>query len=185
MLNRRGFSLVELLIAMAVGLVVLGVAFSIFTVQNKSLNNQEQLVELQQSVRAAMDMMSREVRMAGYNPARATFDAVTFDTSQLEVRADLDGSAGINGDEDIIYAYDSVNKIITRNAGSGAEPLAENIDAFTFQYLDSAGNPAATSTAVTMVRITITGRTAQPDPDYSANSGYRTYTLTSDVTRRN
>ena len=38
---------------------------------------------------------------------------------------------------------------------------------------------------IRQVQITITAKTAKPDPNYSANDGYRTYTLTSVVTLRN
>ncbi len=65
--NDKGFTLVELMIAMAVGLIVLGAVYAVFTVQNKQLANQEQLAEMHQNARVAMDMMVREVSMAGYN----------------------------------------------------------------------------------------------------------------------
>ena len=65
--NDRGFTLVELMIAMAVGLIVLGAVYALFTVQSKHLATQEQLAELHQNARAAMDIMVREISMAGYN----------------------------------------------------------------------------------------------------------------------
>ena len=76
--NDRGFTLVELLIAMAVGMIVLGAVYALFTVQSKHLANQEQLAELHQNARAAMDIMVREISMAGYNQttAPATITAV-------------------------------------------------------------------------------------------------------------
>ena len=94
-----GFSLVELLVAMAIGLVVLGSLYGVFTLQNKTFGNQEQIVEMQQNTRAAMDMMSREIRMAGYDPVEVNSDSnpsnnffgVTVNASQLQIQADLDG----------------------------------------------------------------------------------------------
>ena len=201
-----GFSLVELLIAMAIGLVVLSAMYSVFTIQNKTFSKQEQIVEMQQNARAAMDMMSREIRMAGYDPCSVNSDAdssnnffsVTVDSTQLQIKADLDGNNPLSNNcqspykgidatsqENIIYAFDAANKKITRNIGAGAQPFAENIDSFTFAYLDGSGNVTTTSAAVRQVRITITGRTAKPDPAYTANGGYRTYALTSVVALRN
>jgi len=181
----RGFSLSELMVAMAVGLVVLGTAYNIFTVQNKSLSNQEQIVEMQQSVRAAMDMICREARMAGYNPAGATFAGVTVNVSQLEIKTDRDGDAIISASDDVTYTYDSVNLRINKTTSGTTEPLAENIEALTFQYLDAAGNVTTSSADVRMISITITGRTALPDPLYPLNSGYRTYMLTTNIVPRN
>ena len=63
----RGFSLVELMIAMAVGLIVLGAVYALFTAQSKHLDTQEQIAELHQNARVAMDIMVREITMAGYN----------------------------------------------------------------------------------------------------------------------
>ncbi|MFH1627689.1 MAG: prepilin-type N-terminal cleavage/methylation domain-containing protein, partial [Pseudomonadota bacterium] len=182
-----GFSLVELLIAMAVGLVVLGAMYSVFTIQNKTFGNQEELVAMQQNVRAGMDMMAREIGMAGYDPAGVNFAGVTVSTSQLQIQADLDGNGAIDStsQENVIYIFDSTNKQITRYIGAGNQAFVENVDPFTFEYLDGSGNVTATSANVRRIRITITGRTAKPDPDYPANGGYRTYTLTSIVAPRN
>lgn len=181
-----GFSLVELLVAMSIGLVILGAMYTVFTVQNKTFSNQEDYVEMQQGMRAAMDMTSREIVMAGYNPATiANFVGVTVNASQLQIRADLDGNGAIAGQESVIYAFDNANKRITRNIGSGNLPLLDNVQNFTFEYLNGAGVVTATSADVRRIRITITGRTAKPDPAYSLNGGYRTYTLTSVIAPRN
>jgi len=181
----RGFSLAELMVAMAMGLVVLGTAYNIFTVQNKSLSSQEQIVEMQQSVRAAMDIICRDARMAGYNPAGTTFAGVTVNASQLEIKADRDGDAIISASDNVIYAHDATNMRINKTTGGTTEPLAENIEALTFQYLDAAGNVTTSSADVRMIRITITGRTALSDPLYPSNSGYRTYLLTTNIIPRN
>jgi len=65
--NDKGFTLVELVIAMAVGLIVLSAVYALFTVQSKHLATQEQLAELHQNAREAMDIVVREISMAGYN----------------------------------------------------------------------------------------------------------------------
>jgi type IV pilus assembly protein PilW len=202
----RGFSLLELVIAMAIGLVVLGAVYNIFVIQDKTLRNQDQIVEMQYNLRAAMDMMSREIRMAGYDPCGLNSDtdpgnnffAVTVNNSQLQIKADLDGNTPLSNNcqspykgidassqENIIYAFDAANRKIMRNIGAGAQSFMENVDSFTFAFLDGSGSVTGSSSAVRQVRVTITGRTAKPDPSYPLNSGYRTYTLTSDVALRN
>ena len=133
--NDRGFTLVKLLIAMAVGLIVLGAVYALFTVQSKHLATQEQLAELHQNARVAMDIMVREISMAGYNqttdPAtiasvpRCTNALVTAGTScvgityagnnTIKFTADLNGngsitpddpSTGDNADENVAYDAD-------------------------------------------------------------------------------
>ena len=161
-----GFSLIELLIAMAVGLVVLGAMYSVFTLQNKTLTNQEEIVAMQQSVRAGMDMMTREIVMAGYDPcglnsnsdSSDNFVGVTLNSAQLQIKADLDGNnpainncqspyKGIDmtSQENIIYKFDETNKQITRNIGAGDQQFIENVQFFAFKYLKSS-NPADVST---------------------------------------
>ena len=200
----RGFTLVEMLIAMAVGLTVLGTMYGVFTVQNKTFGNQEEIVAMQQSVRAGMDMMAREIGMAGYDPVRVncskcspptySFFGVTVNASQLQIKADLNGDGAIDASsqENTVYAIASDataanpnNKKITRDIGGGAQTFVENVESFTFEYLKSDGTIAAASADVRRIRITITGRTAKPDPSYSANGGYRSYTLTSVIAPRN
>jgi len=65
--DKKGFTLIELLIAMVVGLVVLAATYSVFTIQNKTLTTQEKLASSYQNARIAMDMMIRDISMAGYN----------------------------------------------------------------------------------------------------------------------
>ena len=187
----RGFSLVEMLIAMAVGMVVLGAMYGVFNIQSKTLGNQEEIVAMQQSVRAGMDMMAREIGMAGYNPARVAFAGVTYDTTQLRIMADLNGD-GDTGDEneDIVYKYYNESlypyQIKRKTGGGDFQPFVENVQSFNFVYLMSDGITTTTTSAeVRQIRITITGRTAKPDPSYTTNGGYRTYTLTSVIAPRN
>jgi type IV pilus assembly protein PilW len=185
--TENGFSLIELITAIGISGIVLGAITATFISQSRSYNAQEQINGMQQAARASMDMITREVRMAGYNTnTTLTFDGVTYNTAQLRVQANLDGD-GDTGDanEDIIYAYDAVDDVITRETGGTTDTLVDNIDAFTFQYLNESGGATTTSGDIRQLQITITARTARIDPNYTPNGGYRTYTLTSLITPRN
>lgn len=194
--RESGFTLVELLIAMLISLILLSAISAAFISQRRSYDVQEQISEMVQNARAAMDMIGREARMAGYdpsgamqktNPAYTDFVGIPYNTSQLELIADINGDGAIDttSEEDITYSYDSANLQIDRNIGAGNQPFAENIQAFSFAYLDSSGNPTATTGNIRQIRITITARTSKPDPNYSANGGYRTYELVSLITPQN
>lgn len=193
--GERGFTLVELLIAMALALIIIGALSSAFVSQRRTYAVQEEVSEMIQGARAAMDMIGQEVKMAGFNPSGATIVGAPYSTSQLEIRADLNGDGETDGtasnddtNEEIIYTYDSTNKQIDRNTGGGAQPLAENIESFTFQYLDADGNATTTPANIREIRITIVARTAKEDPDYTDptyGDGYRRYTLTSVITPPN
>jgi type IV pilus assembly protein PilW len=188
--NVTGFTLTELMVAMAIGMVVLAAVTTTFMAQAKFYNAQEQINEMQQNARGALDLITRELKMAGYKPNGGTFDGVTYSVSQLMIQADLDGNGGIStgssANEQITYAYDSANKQITRKIGTGTvQVLADNITAFTFSYLNSSGATTTTSSSIRQVAISITAITAKPDPNYSSNSGYRTYQITAAITPPN
>lgn len=191
-----GFTLMELLVSMSIGMVVLAALAKTFTVQSRQNTAEEQVAQMQGNARAALDLMVREIHMAKYNPAGTAFSSaygVTYSASQLEVKADMDGNGTISTSsgsvEDIIYARDAANNYITRKLGSGtAEIVADNITAFTFAYYDANGS-AVTSSGnsgnIRKVTINITARTAKPDPSYTSNSGYRTYQISTDITPPN
>ncbi len=61
-----GFTLIELLISMAISGILLAATVTTFIAQQKSYNLQTQIADMTLNVRAAIDMMAREIRMAGY-----------------------------------------------------------------------------------------------------------------------
>lgn len=198
-MNRRGFTLIEMMISMAIGLVILSAIAGTFTLQTRQNGAEEQLGQMQQNVRAALDLMIREIQMAKYDPASTAFPGgtygITYSASQLQIRADMDGNGSLDSAtsgsvENIVYAYDGANLRITRQLGSGGAPqtLADHVTAFAFNYYDANGN-AVTSSAdsgnIRKVMLSITARTAKPDPSYPSNGGYRIYQISASVTPPN
>jgi type IV pilus assembly protein PilW len=182
-----GFTLLELMVSMSIGMVILAAVTTTFMSQTKIYNAQEQINEMQQNARGVLDIITRELKMAGYKPNGGGFSGVTYSTTQLMVQADLDSSGAIStsstASEQITYVYDSGNQRITRAVGSGsAQILADNITDFTFSYLDSTGTATAVSANIRQVSISITATTAKPDPNYTSNGGHRTYTVSATIT---
>lgn len=68
MARRRsaGFSLVELLVAMALGLLLTLAVATVYVSTKSGLRRQTQLAELQRNVRIAFDYLSQDARMAGH-----------------------------------------------------------------------------------------------------------------------
>jgi len=188
--NLEGFTLVELMVSMGIGMVILAAVTTSFMSQTRIYNAQEQINEMQQNARGVLDILSRELKMAGYKPNGGGFNGVTYSTTQLMVQADLNSDGAIStsstANEQITYAFDNANEQITRAVGSGsAQVLAAHIAAFTFNYLDSAGAATTVSANIRQVSITITAKTAKPDPNYTSDGGYRTYTMSATITPGN
>ena len=149
--GERGFTLVELLLAMAIAGVVMTAVYTAYSSQQRSYIVQELVAAMQQNLRVAMSIMVRDIRMAGYNPTGSGVFQVTDvryrdldygadpnGNGCLEFTADLDEDGTLDGDETIAYTlYDSGGNgsIDLGKRSSGVRQLlTENIQALAFAY---------------------------------------------------
>jgi len=186
--DKRGFTLTELLVAMGLSAVVMASVGSIYYQQQKSFLVQEQIASAQQNLRTSMYFMEREIRSAGYDPTQNANTAIQVaNNNSITFQADIDGDAVIGGGETITYSlYDSGGDGDTdlgRNTGGGNQPLAENIDALDFVYLDGAsppnvldddgmGNVTTNIDQIRSVQVTVVARTGRADPGYTDTQIY-------------
>ncbi len=105
--SQRGFTLVELMIALVISGIIAGALYSTYLVQQRSYTAQEAVAEMQQNIRAALVTLERDIRMAGYHPAGGAFGFVnnatnfnnglgtstnvTRNATSIAFTADLDG----------------------------------------------------------------------------------------------
>ena len=184
--HAAGFSLIELLVVLGVQGILMAALVMSFTSQLRSHRQQEQMSEMQQIVRAAMALITREARMAGYDPTGTPFSGITYDADALRILADLNGDGDVaDANENIVYAYDAATHSLTRNTGGGRQSVAEQVETFAFEYRDANGLLTQVEQEIRELSVRITVRTAQPDPRYGENGGYRTYTLESLITPPN
>jgi hypothetical protein len=61
-----GISLVEILIALVISAILIAGVYRMFIRQQKTYTTQEQIADMQQNVRIAINKMIREIRMAGF-----------------------------------------------------------------------------------------------------------------------
>jgi prepilin-type N-terminal cleavage/methylation domain-containing protein len=66
--KRSGFTLIEIMVAMAISILALAAIYGAFQSQQRSQTTQQMVVDMQQNARAALALMCREIRMAGYQP---------------------------------------------------------------------------------------------------------------------
>ena len=153
MKKHKGYTLVELLIALALGLVIIAAIYSVVNMGQRSTVNIERRVATNQDARAALEMMSLEIEMASYNP-RPDYEGSNFwvssgtcaasgnqnykgiqlaTGSSITVEMNIDGSNSIgdSANEVINYTYDSTNQYITRstNCTGGNQPFLGDIPA--------------------------------------------------------
>jgi len=110
MLNRQGFTLIEVLIAMAMSTIVAGGVFLAYRTQQASYVAQEQVAAMQQNLKAAMFYMGREIRMAGYDTAiSGNFGIQTAAPNSITFTCDVTGgeSDGRDNDKDGVTDEDT------------------------------------------------------------------------------
>lgn len=141
--DRRGLSLVELMVAITMFGIVIVVVFSFLTNSRRSYSDMSARVEQQQGVRAVLALMTREIRSAGCDPALAGFNVFQVaDAAQFQCRMDLDGDGALEVTEpaeDVTYAFDAAAGELTRNPGSGPQTLLRGVTGVEFRYFDAAG----------------------------------------------
>jgi len=142
-IDRRGMSLVELMIALVLFSVILSVLFSFMLNSRRSYTATSNRVEYQQSIRAVFSLLTREVRSAGCDPQQVGFEHFAIaDDIMLQYRADLDGNGdtvGLDPPEDVIYQYVTGDDVLARDPGTGSQTILRNVSDLVFTYLDADG----------------------------------------------
>lgn len=168
-IRSAGFTLVEIMISLAIlGFVLIGV-MTIFSKTTTYNTSQEMLVNVSRDLRAAKLLMVDEIRSAAcdpYNKVPIGFqddanDMMDTDANSIHFTRDID-----NGDNDEFYepdgdaddpneniafyrvnaggailnAGDNTRGTLVRNTGGGGQPIANNITNLQFQYYDSNNN---------------------------------------------
>ncbi len=157
----KGFSLVELLLAVAISGFVLSAMYSVQRSLQSAYAIQADVCAIQQNLRGGLCFMERELRMAGYDPKNSGLFGIT------DIRLDQDGNGTItftvddnlnqqseqsdsNGAVDAqevfvysLYDYPTASPDgvldLARKYGGARQLAAENIDALGFAFaFDSA-----------------------------------------------
>jgi len=100
--KNKGITLIELLVGLAIFGVVVGGAYKAFISQQKVFVVQDQVVDMQQNLRGAVNQMVREIRMAGLGNLSmilpVTFGGKTFNNV-------INPDSPVNGAITILYGY--------------------------------------------------------------------------------
>ncbi|MEI9478728.1 MAG: PilW family protein [Deltaproteobacteria bacterium] len=206
--NNKGLTLIELLVALVICAMVVAGIYRLFIAQSRAYTVQDQVVEVQQNIRSAMEVMLRDLRMTAYDDDRTPLvtiaqpsidpgdDSITvryeLNNAPYEVRYSLEGGATLNRQE---------TRLVNGVSTTTTEPILENVEALNFTYgvdenedgamddrnangqLDdwvSAGTIG--SLKVVSVRVGLTARPTQMNPDVQSVTPR---TLVSAITFRN
>lgn len=164
----KGFSLIELIISMAVVLILLGLVSTLLAAALGTRKRESRKTDALTSAQAALNVMSREIANTGFGLKNSNGLVVAdSDKDQLHFRANVQniGSLATNDiGEDLTYFYDGATKSIVRfdpYDTPQTSVIVNRISNVNFDYYDYAGsNSAPTGPNLTPTnntgRITIT-----------------------------
>jgi type IV pilus assembly protein PilW len=167
------FGVPELLLAAFVASIVLSSLVTFVGAQVRTFRRTEHLLAANETVRIVLDVMSRDLRQAGFDPSGVALEALAAaNATALTLQRDDDGDGTIDGDSEevVAYVFRPAQGTLSRVVGRQSMPLADGLaaDGFRLAYFDSAGTEitspsgldAAARAAVRRVRITLLLRDA-------------------------
>lgn len=169
--GNQGFSLVELMVVLALTSVAAMFMYKIFSSYTINYDNVVQMVQMQQSQRLVMEKMAGDFRLAGYDPsgtANAGIDPASTATSAT-ITMDLDGDGSISGNESITYSFDSATHRLLRNG----DEYSDSVDLLEILYADADDNIVVPGGGASKVEISLIVRTTKPDFSHSDTAAYK------------
>jgi prepilin-type N-terminal cleavage/methylation domain-containing protein len=144
-----GFSLVELMIAMTVTLIVMGISSNMIAQSFKMRTRENQRMNALTDAQRALNIMTREIANSGFGLVSNGITAANSDNTRIRFRADLNNDDRVNDDgEDVFYMRNVSNgrsSLIRVDVNAGPSVVAERIDALTIRYYNGRVNYTATA----------------------------------------
>ncbi len=204
--NDEGFTVIEFFVSIFLTLIFMGVVYSVFRIQTRSLKSQEKRMEAQQYTRSVLNLMVREIRNVGHFPVGECTTNPVHTNGIIEAKDDVfhfvtDANA-VNGcddqNENIVYRIDTANcpagfgNIMRKDGANAAQaltdcnvPMAGSDPLFAYYAKDSTSaivNPCAGLGEIKRLRITATVESKNPDSEFG---GVSTAVMKSNVDLRN
>lgn len=151
----RGYSLVDMLVALAVGGGILASTLTLLHLGLRSWIWGAARVEAQQSARYALERLAGELREAGYDPTVAGIaPVVVAEPARIVFQRDFNGNGLVDATrERVTYVLRAGESILRRDAGGGAQPMVSHVRVFALTYLDREGRETMDPAAVIAVRV--------------------------------
>ncbi len=140
-LSRRGITLVELVIAMAISLAILFVLYAAYFAGVRSFNQEMNRFDLFWDAYRGLDDITDRIRNCD--------DVISTEADSINLWLDSDHNGNMEAAELIGYSL-SGNKLM-RTMGSESRPIVDNVEAFMLEY-DNPGYPTLITVTLTVIK---------------------------------
>ncbi len=181
---QEGFTLVELMIALALSGIIVAAVYSAYILQQKTKNTQGQVIEIQQNLRAALVLMADEFRMAGFDPTGEAGAGITTATeTAFAFTLDEDGDGKLDYTDPLVVeavGYELSGNMLQRTSnGAAPHTILEDCDVLEFFYTLQDGSELSAPSAgeldkIVAVRISILAKSRHSDTKYVNDQVYVT-----------
>ena len=136
-----GFTVTELVLALAMMMMVMAAMFSLLISLNRTYTTQNVTAGVQQVTRAGINIMTRDIRMAGLNPLKINqIGILEASVDKIRFQHDTNGNGTIESDqdEDIAYLLNGNHQLIRQKDGNSRsnKSLINHVEDLTFRYVD-------------------------------------------------
>jgi type II secretory pathway component PulJ len=151
-------TLPDLLVSTAVLGLTLGATLTVLDEGQRAWEVGAARVEAQQTGRAALTWLAAELRTAGQGPGPRRIATLTIaEPTRVALRVDRDRDGVIaGGTEEITWRL--AGDVLRRDAGGGAQPVANGVRSLALAYFDAAGAPTTQPAAVRRIAIRLVTR---------------------------
>ena len=128
--QESGYTLIELSVAMAVFLIFMGIAGPFLFGQLRQAVRTETRIDLQQSARASLRTLVRELRQAN-ELVQVTFPPRPSGKNKISFTVDLNTDGGIGSNENVTY-YVKQSKLYRGDEDNKGQPIGEDVKSIEF-----------------------------------------------------
>lgn len=172
--EKKGFSLIELLVALVITSVISAAIYGVFLSSSRSYTTQGVTADVQQNVRSAMEVMLHDIRAAGLDPtANGNFGIELAEATKLRFTSDsIDAGLGdFNGilddtnSERVTYVLQGTQLtqiLYETTPNENSTTLIRDVQNLKFSYFDADGNklgspvPPLQLADIRMINVSIT-----------------------------
>ena len=178
--SAKGFTVIEILIALAIMSIAFGTIYKSFQHINRSYTTENVKANVQQGARISVEFMVHDIRLAGLDPMGSAGAGIVAGVP-LPTSNWIQLTADFNYDGQIV-ATDPFENIRYRLVGNqlrqqnhlGEVTMLDNVTSLNFTFLDADENPTTTNDEIRSVVISLT----MEKPAGSTRTVSRTYTTT-------